>query len=93
METNLIEIEVISHCINGEPPRPLRFRTETEGAVMVGKVTRITDRVNEGYMGNIMFLYRCEVLLDGVMKRLELKYEKDTMKWYLYKPGTTQQKI
>lgn len=93
IQYNLLDIDVISYNKNGNPPKPLKFRVEIEDQVKVGKVLQIRDVIKEGYMGNRMYLYRCEVLYDGSTTFMELKYERDTMKWFMYIPGTRQGKI
>lgn len=91
--SNLLDIEVISYCKNGEPPKPLKFRVEIDNQVKVGKIVKVRDRIKEGYMGNRMYLYRCEVIYDEEPALMELKYERDSMKWFMYRPGTKQGEI
>lgn len=81
--TSFIEVEVISHCIPGEPPKPLRFRVELESGIVVGSIHSITDKKTSKYNGNLMYQYRCEVITGDIKKVVQLSYERDTMKWFI----------
>lgn len=81
--TTFLEPEVISHSVNGDPPRPLRFRLEQESGLIVGVVSKVVDRNTNRRMGNFMYEYRCEVQMDNLLKTIYLFYERDTMKWFI----------
>lgn len=81
----ITNIEVVSHSINGKPPRPLRFRFMEKEAVRKGKVLRVMDMKLNRWNGNLMYEYQCECLIDGYPISLKISYEKDTMNWYIRK--------
>lgn len=83
VNSSFIEVEVISHSILGEPPKPLRFRVELESGIMVGSVHKIIDRKTSKLNGNLMYQYSCEVITGKVVKVVQLSYERDTMKWFI----------
>lgn len=65
---------------------PIRFRYEDEGQEMrVIKVSRIIKKDKDKFAGNIMIKYTCETCDNGTVKLFELRYEIDSLKWYLYK--------
>ena len=76
-------LEVVSHSMPGESPRPLRFRFVKNEEVYKGKVLRINDKKLNKWNGNIMFEYICECIIEDHPTRVSISYEKDTMKWYL----------
>jgi len=39
----------------------------------------------EKLAGNIMIVYRCQSLIDDVIKQFEIKYELATCRWILFK--------
>lgn len=93
IKSNLVNIEVVSYSDILEPPRPLRFRGEIDGSMVVGKIIRVKDRIKEDYVGNVMYRYICEASIEEKIHIVEIKYERDTMSWFIYKPGTTQKVI
>ena len=79
-------IEVVSYTDDKGSIRPIRFRMQIDDEPMqVIKVDKILVKDTEKLAGNIMFVYKCQSLIDDVMKRFEIKYELNTCKWMLYK--------
>jgi hypothetical protein len=79
-------IEVVSYTDDKGAIRPIRFRMQVDDEPMqVIKVDKILVKDTEKLAGNIMFVYKCQSLIDDVMKRFEIKYELSTCKWMLYK--------
>jgi len=65
---------------------PIRFRYEDESqALRVIKVSKIIKKDKEKFAGNAMIKYTCETCDNDTMKLFELRYEIDSLKWYLYK--------
>ncbi|SCZ08458.1 hypothetical protein [Alkaliphilus peptidifermentans] len=65
---------------------PVKFRLlneEEENTVI--KVNKIIKRELDKFAGNKMMKYTCESCINGEIKLLELRYELETCKWYLYK--------
>lgn len=79
-------IEVISYTDDKGDIRPLRFRLKIEDdTVKVIKVDKVIVKETEKLAGNIMFIFKCQSLIDNVLKLFEIKYDLKTCKWMLYK--------
>lgn len=64
---------------------PLKFKIETpEKEFITVRIKRIQFRGEEKLAGNRMLIFRCETETN-VEKIIELKYELNTCKWFLYK--------
>lgn len=84
MESTLLEIETLSYSKPGDPPRPVTFRFMVSDEYMKGTVKKVRDRKIEKYNGNIMYVYLCDAEIENQMTTVKMKYERDSMKWYLY---------
>jgi len=84
MQTNLLEVEALAYSKPGEPPRPVTFRFMINDEYMKGSVKKIRDRKTEKLAGNIMYTYLCDAVVEDRHTTVKMKYERDTMKWYLY---------
>lgn len=79
-------IEVVSYTDNKGSIRPIRFRMQIDdGPMQVIKVDKIITKETEKLAGNVMLVYRCQSLVDNVIKLFEIKYEIATCKWILFK--------
>ncbi len=79
-------IEMIAHCPLSGIPRPIRFRTEDKNKEsLVIKINQVQEYREEKFAGNKMYIYRCQALINGEQKLMELKYEIGTCLWYLFK--------
>lgn len=79
-------IEMISYTDNKGDIRPLRFRMQTEDeSVKVIKVDKVIIKETEKFAGNPMLVFKCQSLIDNVVKLFEIKYELNTCKWMLFK--------
>lgn len=77
-------VEVIAYHRPGKPPEPLRIRTQNpDGTEQVLAVDRKTDLKTERLNGNIMYVWKIMINQDGIQKEMGIKYERDTMLWYL----------
>ena len=79
-------VEVIAWFKENGDIRPIRFRMSderSENAVI--KVDQIISVDKEKFAGNVMYLFQCQSIIDGELKRFELKYEPETSKWILFK--------
>ncbi len=86
MRTNPREVEVLAIFDQSGHVRPLRFRIEDNmGERKTIKVDRIILAEVEKLAGNVMIKYRCQSIIDNQSRVFELKYERDTYKWYLFK--------
>jgi len=65
---------------------PIRFRYEDENQeLQVVKVDKIIKKDRNKFAGNSMLKYTCETCDNGIAKIFELRYEIDSLKWYLHK--------
>ena len=79
-------IEMVAWFTAEGIPNPVRFRIKEENHPwIIIKVDRIVTRSLEKYAGNEMLVFRCQSIIDGVEKVYELKYEKSSCKWILFK--------
>lgn len=86
VKTNPREIEVIAIFDQSGDIRPLRLRMEDEtGERKIIRIDRVLQKDVEKIAGNVMIKYRCQSVLDHQERIFEVKYEKDTYKWYLFK--------
>lgn len=79
-------IEVISYTDNKGELRPLRVRLEMEDeTVKVIKIDKVIAKEIEKLAGNYMMVFKCQSLIDNVVRLFEIKYEMQTCKWVLFK--------
>ena len=79
-------IEVVSYTNNKGDVRPLRFRMQMEDeTIKVIKVDKVIVKETEKLAGNIMLIFKCQSLIDDVLKLFEIKYDLKTCRWMLYK--------
>ena len=86
MKVLALPIEMISYTDNKGYIKPIRFRMQIDDEPMeVIKIDKVIVRDTERFAGNIMLVYKCQSLIDDVMKLFEIKYELEICKWILYK--------
>jgi len=86
MKVLALPIEVISYTDNKGAIRPIRFRMQIDDELMqVIKIDKVLVKETEKLAGNIMIVYKCQSLIDNVIKLFEIKYEISTCKWILFK--------
>lgn len=73
-------IEVLAHFETDGTPHPLRFKLADKEIRI--QVTSVTE---EKLAGNKMLLFRCQSEFNGELKPFEIKFEKSTCRWYLWK--------
>lgn len=79
-------IEVISYTDLKGDIRPLRFRIAAEDeSVSVIKVDRVLGKELEKLAGNLMYVFKCQGIINNTQKLFELKYELNTCKWMIFK--------
>lgn len=79
-------IEVVSYTNNEGDIRPLRFRLQMDDeTIKVIKVDKVIVKKTEKLAGNIMLVFKCQSLIDDVLKLFEIKYDLKTCRWMLYK--------
>jgi hypothetical protein len=67
-------------------PTPIKFKIKTnEDTDLVIKIDKIFFKETEKISGSIIYIYRCQSLVDDALKIYELKYELSSCKWMLYK--------
>lgn len=86
MKVLALPIEVVSYTDNKGHIKPIRFRMQIDGESMkVVKIDKIICKDTEKLAGNIMIIYKCQSLIDNVIRQFEIKYEINTCRWILYK--------
>lgn len=65
---------------------PIRFRVfDEEGSFTVCTINRVL-RVNVQKIGKAESIYfSCNTVINSISKNVEIKYDKDTFKWYIWK--------
>ena len=82
-ESKFLEVEVLSYNKPGQPPRPVSFRFMMGEEMFKGKVVKVKDMKLDNRMGNKIFEYLCDTVIEGNGSTVKIGYEKDSMKWYL----------
>ena len=86
MKILALPIEMVFYTDNKGSIRPVRFRMQIEDEPMqVIKIDKVIVKAIEKLAGNIMIVFKCQSLIDNVMKLFELRYELATCKWILIK--------
>lgn len=79
-------IEVISHTDIKGNIRPLRFKIINEDkSESIIKIDRVTCMEKEKLAGNLMLVFKCQSVIDGMETPYEIKYELSSCKWMLFK--------
>ena len=79
-------IEVVAWFGNEGIINPVRFRIkDDEDGYKVIKIDKIIKRETEKLAGNLMDKFTCVAVVNGIEKIFEIKYEKFTSKWILFK--------
>ena len=79
-------VDVVAWFENKGMINPIKFRIKCEDdSYKVIKIDKVLLRDKERIAGNIMQIFRCSSVIDGVNKIYELKYEINTSKWILFK--------
>lgn len=67
-------------------PHPVRFRYTTDQLDnKTIKIDKVKYYKHEKLAGNPMIIFECQSLVDGVIKNFQIKYEIQTLKWFLFK--------
>lgn len=65
---------------------PVKFKIENEDESVVAiKIDRILVRNEEKIAGNRMILYRCQSMINNIIRVYEIKYEIESLSWILFK--------
>ena len=64
---------------------PIKFKLKNEDGIVIIKIDRVLFSEKEKLAGNIMYLYRCQSVINDMEKIYELKYELNSCKWMIYK--------
>ncbi len=79
-------IEVVSYTDSNGNIQPLRFRLQKEDeARQVIKIDKVIVKETEKLAGNIMLVFKCQSLINNIVKPFEIKYDLRTCRWMLYK--------
>lgn len=78
-------IEMVARFSQDGTPRPVKYQATFEGKPVVICIDQILLKTEEKIAGNRMLVFRCQSLINGLLKIFELKYELNTCRWFLYK--------
>lgn len=79
-------VDVVAWFENKGIINPIKFRmTCDDDSYKVIKIDKVLLRDKEKITGNIIQIFRCSSVINGVNKIYELKYEINTSKWMLFK--------
>ncbi|NMA69970.1 MAG: hypothetical protein GX958_11210 [Desulfitobacterium sp.] len=85
MKVVMQPIEMVARFTEEGLPRPVKFKVQFEGDSVVIVIDRILLRKEEKIAGNPMLVFRCQSVINNLLRIFELKYELNTCKWFLYK--------
>ncbi|MTI53762.1 hypothetical protein [Geosporobacter ferrireducens] len=79
-------VEMISKTNLDGQITPVKFRLigEDESWIEI-KVDQVLTKELNKLAGNKMWVYECQSLISGTLKRYQLRYEIDTCRWQLFK--------
>ncbi|MDP4143161.1 MAG: hypothetical protein Q8936_01585 [Bacillota bacterium] len=79
-------VEMVAWFDEEGTPHPMRFRITTEDeSKSVIKIHRVLFKNEEKLAGKKLLVFKCQAVIQGVERILELKYETNTCKWILFK--------
>lgn len=85
MKVLMRPVEMVARFSQDGTPRPVKYQVTFEGEPVVIQVDQILFKAEEKLAGNRMLVFRCQSLINGLLKIFELKYELNTCRWFLYK--------
>ncbi|MGE4273789.1 MAG: hypothetical protein ACRKFN_08815 [Desulfitobacterium sp.] len=85
MKVIMQPIEMVARFNEQGIPRPVKFKARFEGVPVVISIDKIILKTEEKLAGNRMIIFRCQSVINGLLKVFELKYELNTCKWFLAK--------
>jgi hypothetical protein len=86
MRVLAISIEMIAWFNENGMPTPLRFKIKNgDGSNNIIKVDKVIQIEKEKLAGNIMYVFKCQSIIEEFEKLYEIKYELNSCKWMLYK--------
>lgn len=79
-------IQMVAWFEEDGTPHPVRFRFSSEEQCLITiKVDKVCIMEKEKLAGNPMYIFKCQSLVNNVLKVYELKYELGTCRWILFK--------
>ncbi|HHW66243.1 MAG: hypothetical protein PWP07_489 [Epulopiscium sp.] len=85
MKIVMKNIDVIAWFDQAKGLLPIKFRLNEGDSDLIVKIDKICTKKEEKLAGNPMISYTCQSIIHGTLKIYEIKYEINTLKWYLYK--------
>ena len=85
MKVLMQPVEMVARFSQEGSPHPVKYKVTFEGEPIVITIDKVLLKTEEKLAGNRMLLFRCQSLVNGLLKVFELKYELNTCKWFLYK--------
>lgn len=78
-------VEMVARFSENGIPRPVKYKVTLEEGPVVVKIDQVLLKTEEKLAGNRMIIFRCQSIINGLLKVFELKYELNTCIWFLYK--------
>lgn len=78
-------IQMIAWFEEDGSPHPIKFRVKEEHSWATIKIDKIITKEIEKLAGNPMYVFKCQSIIDNVLRLYELKYELCSCKWMLFK--------
>ena len=78
-------IEMIAHNKPDGSIRPLRFRLQEEDELRVIKINKVFTSSIGKIGGNLVYMFKCMIEVNGITHMCEIRYDLMTTKWLLYK--------
>jgi hypothetical protein len=86
MRVLAISIEMIAWFNEKGMPTPLRFKIKNgDDSNSIIKVDKVIQIDKEKLAGSIMYVFKCQSIIEEFEKLYEIKYELTSCKWMLYK--------
>jgi len=79
------EIDIVTVFDKNGKIQPIKFKFEDKDSTKVIKVDKVIDLVDCKFAGDSFIVYKCQSCINNIIKPFELKFERRTCKWYLYK--------
>lgn len=85
MKIVMKNIDVIAWFDQTKGLIPIKFRINEGDSHLIVKIDKICIKEEEKLAGNRMIAYTCQSIIHGTLRIYEIKYEINTLRWYLYK--------
>lgn len=78
-------IEMVAWFEENGTPHPVRFRLKESDQFKTIKVNKVITAEKEKLAGNLMYVFRCQSVINNILRVYELKYALESCRWILFK--------